>query len=164
MESELGKGTRITYQIPFEMNTEQGEPKEAVTISEPEVQKDWRVLLVEDNEINMEIAEFYLKEMGIEVDQAWNGKEAVEKFADSEPGTYDMILMDLMMPVMNGLEASRHIRNMERRDAKEIPILALTAQVTSESIVECGKAGMDGHITKPIEPQKLKDTIFTYFT
>ena len=84
--------------------------------------------------------------------------------ATSEQGTYDMILMDIMMPVMNGMEAAAYIRKMERSDAKEIPILALTAQVTSESIVECGKAGMDGHITKPIEPQKLKEQIFTYFT
>ena len=105
---------------------------------------------------NMEIAEFYLEDMKIKVDKAWNGKEAVEMFAASEPGTYDMILMDIMMPVKDGLEAARNIRQMERIDAKKIPILALTAQVTSESIVECCKAGMDGHLTKPIEAQKLK--------
>ncbi len=164
VESELGKGTRITYQIPFELDTESERTKETAEISVPVTDRNLRVLLVEDNEINMEIAEFYLKDMGITVDKAWNGKEAVDMFADSEPDTYDMILMDIMMPVLNGMEATACIRKMNRSDAKKIPILALTAQVTSESIVECGKAGMDGHITKPIELQKLKEQIFTYFT
>ena len=164
VESELGKGTKITCQIPFELDTESEMIKETGEISDVNAIENLHILLAEDNEINMEIAEFYLEDMKIKVDKAWNGKEAVEMFAASEPGTYDMILMDIMMPVMDGLEAARYIRQMERSDAKEIPILALTAQVTSESIVECGKAGMDGHLTKPIEIQKLKEKIFTYFT
>ena len=164
VESELGKGTKITCQIPFELDTESEMIKETGEISDVTAIENLHILLAEDNEINMEIAEFYLEDMKIKVDKAWNGKEAVEMFAASEPGTYDMILMDIMMPVMDGLEAARYIRQMERSDAKEIPILALTAQVTSESIVECGKAGMDGHLTKPIEIQKLKEKIFTYFT
>ena len=164
VESELGKGTKITCQIPFELDTESEMIKETGKISDVTAIENLHILLAEDNEINMEIAEFYLEDMKIKVDKAWNGKEAVEMFAASEPGTYDMILMDIMMPVMDGLEAARYIRQMERSDAKEIPILALTAQVTSESIVECGKAGMDGHLTKPIEIQKLKEKIFTYFT
>ena len=147
VESELGKGTKITCQIPFELDTESEMIKETGEISDVTAIENLHILLAEDNEINMEIAEFYLEDMKIKVDKAWNGKEAVEMFAASEPGTYDMILMD-----------------MERSDAKKIPILALTAQVTSESIVECGKAGMDGHLTKPIEAQKLKEKIFTYFT
>ena len=163
VESELGKGTKITCQIPFELDTESEMIKETGEISDVNAIENLHILLAEDNEINMEIAEFYLEDMKIKVDKAWNGKEAVEMFAASEPGTYDMILMDIMMPVMDGLEAARYIRQMERSDAKEIPILALTAQVTSESIVECGKAGMDGHLTKPIEIQKLKEKIFTYF-
>ena len=164
VESELGKGTKITCQIPFELDTESEMIKETGGISDVTAIENLHILLAEDNEINMEIAEFYLEDMKIKVDKAWNGKEAVEMFAASEPGTYDMILMDIMMPVMDGLEAARYIRQMERSDAKKIPILALTAQVTSESIVECGKAGMDGHLTKPIEAQKLKEKIFTYFT
>ena len=164
VESELGKGTKITCQIPFELDTESEMIKETGEISDVTAIENLHILLAEDNEINMEIAEFYLEDMKIKVDKAWNGKEAVEMFAASEPGTYDMILMDIMMPVMDGLEAARYIRQMERSDAKKIPILALTAQVTSESIVECGKAGMDGHLTKPIEIQKLKEKIFTYFT
>mgnify|MGYP000712870016 CR=1 FL=1 len=157
VESELGKGTKITCQIPFELDTESEMIKETGEISDVTAIENLHILLAEDNEINMEIAEFYLEDMKIKVDKAWNGKEAVEMFAASEPGTYDMILMDIMMPVMDGLEAARYIRQMERSDAKKIPILALTAQVTSESIVECGKAGMDGHLTKPIEAQKLKE-------
>lgn len=164
VESELGKGTKITCQIPFELDTESEMIKETGEISDVTAIENLHILLAEDNEINMEIAEFYLEDMKIKVDKAWNGKEAVEMFAASEPGTYDMILMDIMMPVMDGLEAARCIRQMERSDAKKIPILALTAQVASESIVECGKAGMDGHLTKPIEAQKLKEKIFTYFT
>lgn len=164
VESELGKGTKITCQIPFELDTESEMIKETGGISDVTAIENLHILLAEDNEINMEIAEFYLEDMKIKVDKAWNGKEAVEMFAASEPGTYDMILMDIMMPVMDGLEAARYIRQMERSDAKKIPILALTAQVTSESIVECGKAGKDGHLTKPIEAQKLKEKIFTYFT
>lgn len=164
VESELGKGTKITCQIPFELDTESEMIKETGEISDVTAIENLHILLAEDNEINMEIAEFYLEDMKIKVDKAWNGKEVVEMFAASEPGTYDMILMDIMMPVMDGLEAARYIRQMERSDAKKIPILALTAQVTSESIVECGKAGMDGHLTKPIEAQKLKEKIFTYFT
>ena len=164
VESELGKGTKITCQIPFELDTESEMIKETGEISDVTAIENLHILLAEDNEINMEIAEFYLEDMKIKVDKAWNGKDAVEMFAASEPGTYDMILRDVMMPVMDGLEAARYIRQMERSDAKKIPILALTAQVTSESIVECGKAGMDGHLTKPIEAQKLKEKIFTYFT
>lgn len=164
VESELGKGTKITCQIPFELDTESEMIKETGEISDVTAIENLHILLAEDNEINMEIAEFYLEDMKIKVDKAWNGKEVVEMFAASEPGTYDMILMDIMMPVMDGLEAARYIRQMERSDAKKIPILALTAQVTSESIVECSKAGMDGHLTKPIEIQKLKEEIFTYFT
>lgn len=164
VESEFGKGTKITCQIPFELDTESEMIKETGEISDVTAIENLHILLAEDNEINMEIAEFYLEDMKIKVDKAWNGKEVVEMFAASEPGTYDMILMDIMMPVMDGLEAARYIRQMERSDAKKIPILALTAQVTSESIVECSKAGMDGHLTKPIEIQKLKEEIFTYFT
>ena len=90
-----------------------------------------------------------------------DGRDAVLLYGEHKP---DVLLMDIRMKNMDGLEAARYIRQMERSDAKKIPILALTAQVTSESIVECGKAGMDGHLTKPIEAQKLKEKIFTYFT
>ncbi|WP_432631277.1 ATP-binding protein [Brotaphodocola sp.] len=113
------------------------------------------ILLAEDNEINMEIAEFYLTDHGASVDQAWNGQEASEKFAKSAPGAYDVILMDVMMPVMDGLTATRKIRAMEHSDAEAIPILAMTAQSTAESYEECREAGMNGYLTKPINPEVM---------
>ena len=103
------------------------------------------ILLVEDNDINMEIAEFYLTDNGATVEKAWNGQDAVEKFADSAPGTYQLILMDVMMPVMDGFEATRQIRSLfasaSRPDAASIPILAMTAQTSAQSIQECKNAG-----------------------
>lgn len=113
------------------------------------------ILLAEDNDINMEIAEFYLTDCGATVNQAWNGQEAVEKFQNSAPGTYQMILMDVMMPVLDGLAATRTIRALSHPDAKSIPILAMTAQTSPESIIECREAGMNEHIGKPIEEQQL---------
>ena len=113
------------------------------------------ILLAEDNEINMEIAEFYLTDYGASVDQAWNGQEASEKVAKAPPGTYDIILMDVMMPVMDGLTATRKIRAMESSDIGAIPILAMTAQSTAESYEECREAGMTGYLTKPINPEVM---------
>lgn len=113
------------------------------------------ILLAEDNDINMEIAAFYLTDCGATVDQAWNGQEAVEKFQSSAPGTYQMILMDVMMPVLDGLAATRTIRALSHPDAKSIPILAMTAQTSPESVMECKDAGMNAHIGKPIEEQQL---------
>lgn len=107
----------------------------------------------------MEIAEFYLTDNGATVEKAWNGQEAVEKFADSAPGTYQLILMDVMMPVMDGFEATRQIRSLfasaSRPDAASIPILAMTAQTSAQSIQECKNAGMNEHIGKPIDEEKL---------
>ncbi len=113
------------------------------------------VLLAEDNDINMEIAEFYLTDCGATVDKAWNGQEAVEKLSRSAPGTYQLVLMDVMMPVMDGLEATRQIRALSHPDAAAIPILAMTAQTSQESILECKKAGMNEHIGKPIDQKRL---------
>ena len=120
---------------------------------------EMRVLLVEDNDINMEIAEFYLTDAGIQVEKAWNGKEAVEKFAASELGHYDLVLMDIMMPVMDGIESAKQIRALERKDAKKIPILAMTAQSAEESKESCGQAGMNGYISKPVDPDHLKEIL-----
>ena len=117
-----------------------------------------RILLVEDNEINMEIAEFYLTDHGATVEEAWNGREAVEKYA-ANPQKFDVILMDLMMPVMGGLEAARQIRTMELPEAKQVPIIPMTAQSSEESKEGCRAAGMNSHLTKPIEPDGLVQTI-----
>ena len=107
-----------------------------------------QVLLVEDNELNMEIAEFLLKEEKMIVTKAWNGREAVEIFENSEPGYFDVILMDLMMPQMGGLEATRRIRKMDREDAKSIPIFAMTANAFLDDIAQSKAAGMNEHFFK----------------
>ena len=121
----------------------------------PEKLSGMRVLLVEDNEINMEIAEFYLTEAGAKTEKAWNGAEAVQKFAESEAGSFDVILMDVMMPVMDGLEATRRIRALEHPDAGTVTILAMTAQSSADSIHQCEQAGMNGYIAKPVEAAEL---------
>ena len=103
----------------------------------------------------MEIAEFYLTDLGATVSKAWNGKEALELFEASEPGSYDVILMDVMMPEMDGHEAAHRIRALKRPDAQTVQIVAMTAQTSEDSIHKCLDAGMDGHIAKPINEEKL---------
>ena len=121
-----------------------------------------RILLVEDNEINMEIAEFALSEHNAVVTKAWNGEEAVEIFKEAEPGSFDLILMDLMMPRMNGLDATKAIRRMDRSDAKTIPIIAMTANAFLEDREDCLKAGMNDHITKPVSANRLLEKVAEY--
>ena len=107
----------------------------------------------------MEIARFMLENEGIIVTEALNGKEAVDKFKASEPGYFDMIFMDIMMPVMNGLEATRHIRALERTDAKKIPIIAMSANAFQDDINQSLEAGMNMHLTKPIDENKLRQAV-----
>ena len=114
-----------------------------------------RILLVEDNEINCEIVEFMLEEAGAKVVTANDGKAAVDTFMASEPGEFDCILMDLMMPVMSGYEAARVIRAMDRPDAKDIPIIALSANAFEEDITMAKDAGMNEHLAKPVDIKKL---------
>ena len=117
------------------------------------------VLLTEDNELNMEIAEFVLRNEGTVVTKAWNGQEAVELFRKSRPGEIDVIIMDIMMPVMSGYEAAKIIRSMRREDAKVIPIIAMTANAFTEDRLRAKEAGMDEHIAKPIDANKLVKAI-----
>ena len=103
----------------------------------------------------MEIAEFMLQNEGVEVTKAWDGQEAVELFRKSEPGEFDVILMDIMMPVMNGYEAAKMIRSMDREDAKAIPIIAMTANAFAEDRIRAKEAGMDEHVAKPVDVELL---------
>ena len=157
VESKLGKGTAFIFRISFKIdqNIHQQDETESREYLQESILRGMKILLAEDNEINMEIAEFYLTELGAEVDKAWNGKEAVDKFAGSEPGGYDAILMDIMMPVMDGITAAKHIRKLKRDDAGTVLILAITAQVSEENARKCLEAGMDGYIPKPIDVRKL---------
>ena len=110
----------------------------------------------------LEIAEFYLTDRGATLDKAWNGKEALEQFERSPEGTYDIILMDVMMPVMNGLEASRQIRSLSRPDGNMIPILAMTAQDAISVSSQCRQYGMDDYVLKPADPEQLTKMILKY--
>ena len=155
VRSTLGEGSEFTFRLTFCL-AEEGTQQAADNIEDGKDDlAEMRVLLVEDNDINMEIAEFYLADAGISVEKAWNGKEAVEKYEGTPKGYYSAILMDIMMPVMNGIEAARNIRLMEENGGKEIPIIAMTAQSERESKESCSLAGMNAYISKPVDPENL---------
>ena len=119
-------------------------------------------MLAEDNEINMEIAEFYLADHGAKVEKAWNGQQAVDGFKASGYNSLDAILMDVMMPVMDGVEATHKIRTASRPDAKTVPIIAMTAQSAAECRQQCADAGMNGYLTKPLDAQAVVKTLLQY--
>ena len=150
-ESENGAGTTFVIRIPFKIDLNSDKREEKKDVSDGKCIKGLHILLAEDNELNMEIAEFVLQNEGAVVTKAWNGQEAVERFKKSEPGEFDAILMDIMMPVMNGYEAAKTIRSMDRKDAKAIPIIAMTANAFTEDRIRAKEAGMDQHIAKPID-------------
>ena len=141
-ESKEGTGTMFMIRIPFKIDPNADEHKVQKDIPDKSI-KGLHILLAEDNELNMEIAEFMLRNEGTEVTRAWNGQEAVEIFEKSKSGQFDVILMDIMMPVMNGYEATKRIRSMDREDAKVIPIIAMTANAFAEDRLKAKDAGMD---------------------
>ena len=153
-ESEKGVGTTFVIRVPFKIDPDAGKREEQEDVSDKSI-KGLRILLAEDNELNMEIAEFVLQSEGVDVTKAWNGQEAVERFQNSEPGEFDVILMDIMMPVMNGYEATKKIRSLDREDAKKIPIIAMTANAFAEDRIRTKEAGMDEHISKPMDVKLL---------
>ena len=153
-ESEKGVGTTFVIRVPFKIDPDAGKREEREDVSDKSI-KGLRILLAEDNELNMEIAEFVLQNEGVDVTKAWNGQEAVERFQNSKPGEFDVILMDIMMPVMNGYEATKKIRSLDREDAKKIPIIAMTANAFAEDRIRTKEAGMDEHIPKPIDVKLL---------
>ena len=124
--------------------------------------QDMCILLVEDNELNMEIAEFILEDKGASIIKAWNGKEAVDIFEASEPESIDVILMDIMMPVMDGLTAAQTIRKLDRADAATVPILAMTANAFADDAKRSRQAGMNEHLSKPLDIGKVIEAIEKY--
>ncbi len=162
LESQLHEGTTVTIRLPFEVDLSYEAPKEKEEKQDHVCLKGRKVLLVEDNELNMEIAKFVLEYRGLDVTVAMNGKEAVDQFAQSEEGFFDVILMDIMMPVMGGLEATRRIRAMDRNDAKTIPIFAMTANAFLEDQKRSKDAGMNEHLTKPLKKEVVFETIAKY--
>ena len=157
-ESKEGIGTTFLIRIPFRIDTDRKDRTEAEEKTETSIQ-GLHVLLAEDNELNMEIAEFVLQNEGTVVTKAWNGQEAVDIFRKSSPGEFDVILMDIMMPVMNGYEAAKMIRSLDREDAKVIPIIAMTANAFIEDRMRAKEAGMDEHIAKPVDGKLLVKVI-----
>ena len=155
VRSTLGEGSEFTFRLAFRLAEEEMQQAAENKEDAKDDLAGMRVLLVEDNDINMEIAEFYLTDAGIIVEKAWNGKEAVEKYEGTPKGYYSAILMDIMMPVMNGIEAARNIRRKEKNGGKEIPIIAMTAQSERESKESCSLAGMNAYISKPVDPENL---------
>ena len=162
-----GQGTEFVVRLRFRLPEESAAPEE---LPEQSMESDsgaaeepdftgTRVLLTDDNEINREIAVLLLEEAGFEVDTAVNGAEAVQKISSSEPGRYQLALMDIQMPVMNGYEAAREIRSLSNPDLAGIPIIAMTANAFAEDIRAAEEAGMDGHIAKPLDIPKMMETL-----
>ena len=163
VESEKDVGTKFSWDLTFVIDKDFEEKSNVVSDKRIDL-SGIRVLAAEDNSLNSEILQFMLKDMGIQVCLVENGKLAVEAFEQSRPGEFSIILMDIMMPVMDGYEASRKIRSMKRPDASKIPIIALTANAFAEDIAKSSKAGMDAHITKPIDESKLRECMIRLLT
>ena len=157
-ESAEGIGTTFVIRVPFKIDLDADKREEQKDVSENSI-KGLHILLAEDNELNMEIAEFVLRNEGADVTKAWNGQEAVERFRKSRVGEFNVILMDIMMPVKNGYEAARLIRSLDREDAKTIPIIAMTANAFTEDRIRAKEAGMDEHIAKPVDAELLVKVI-----
>ncbi|MCR5584714.1 MAG: response regulator [Lachnospiraceae bacterium] len=159
LKSEIGEGSRFTFSIPFAIDCKTNESEEERAENIGTGIAGSHMLLVEDNELNLEIAKFMLEDRNVVVDTAVNGLEAVQIFEKSAPFTYDLILMDIMMPELDGIEATKRIRNMTRADAKIVPIVALSANTYAEDIRVSREAGMDDHLAKPIDVERLYEVI-----
>ena len=169
--SEQGKGTTFVITLTFKLDLSslktQDFAKDSLLLDASNDENSMpldgiRVLVAEDNELNMEIAKYLLAEQGVHVTEAHNGQEALDLFQLAKSGTYQVILMDIMMPVMDGLEATRQIRSLRRADAKEIPIFAMTANAFVEDIQKSVEAGMNEHLTKPLNVEQLVEKILKY--
>ena len=155
LDSEPGKGSTFSFSISIKLgeNMETEEQKKEISFD------GCRVLVVEDNDINVEIAKCLLEDRNFKVDCVFDGAQAVERIRTTAPGTYDVILMDIMMPVMNGLDATRAIRSMEREDCHTIPIVAMSANAFDDDLKKSVECGMNGHLSKPVDVDKLYQTL-----
>nr|MCR5715978.1 response regulator [Lachnospiraceae bacterium] len=164
LESEKDHGSTFIVRLPMEITIEDLQIKEEAEVPEDSILQGTRVLLCEDSDLNVEIAKRLLAKMGVTMDRAANGKEGLELFLSSEPGTYQAILMDVHMPVMGGLEATELIRSSSHLQATDIPIIAMTADAYEEDVKKCLIAGMNAHLAKPIAREKLYETLVRQFT
>ena len=160
--SKRGVGTTFVVTLTFRLDPSAPKESEKVPEDTPVSIEGVRILLAEDNELNMEIARFLLENAGAAVTCVWNGQQAVDAFAASQPGSFDIILLDVMMPVMDGLEAARVIRAMDRPDAQSIPLIAMTANAFSDDVERSLQAGINEHLSKPIDADKVLKTIAKY--
>lgn len=158
-ESRLGEGTVCTITLPLTIDFEASSTLNEHHAHDQAKLAGMNILLAEDNDLNREIALFILTEAGAKVTCADDGFKALSAFEQADAGTFDLILMDIMMPNMNGYEATRAIRSLSREDARTIPIVAMSANAFTEDKVRCREAGMDGHLTKPIDSDKLIDAL-----
>lgn len=169
VKSKLGVGTRFTVRIPFYISKDSADggniskilPDNSGSFEQKNL-SGRNILLVEDNEINMDIAKTLLEMNGLNVDMAYNGVYAVEKFVSSDINYYDAVLMDIRMPEMDGLEATRRIRSLKRKDAQTIPIIAMTANAFSDDIIKTAEAGMNSHLSKPVDVKQLLSELKRY--
>ena len=157
-----GEGTTFTIILPVKIDTVCTQ-REEVEEEEASIE-GMKILLVEDNDLNLEVAQYILEDVGAKITVAKNGLEAVELFEQSKENTFDAVLMDVMMPVMDGLTATKKIRNLNRKDSKTVPIIAMTANVFNEDVLAAKKAGMDEHIAKPLDFDKLIHTLAKNFS
>ncbi len=162
IEFDTHKNIGTTFVVTLPLKIDESAPESAQPRAEVSDLSGMHILIAEDNELNMEIAEFMVAEKGANVTKAWNGREAVEQFAASPVGSIDLILMDLMMPVQDGLSAARQIRRMNRSDAVGVPIFAMTANVFAEDVVACRKAGINEHFAKPLDIGKILAAVAKY--
>ena len=159
VESKVNEGTKYTILLPFKIDPD---PVIRKKTEEPVSLKGVKALLVEDNNLNMEISKFYLEQEEVEVYTATNGQEAVDMFMKFKIGFYDIILMDIMMPIMDGLEAARQIRSSNRADGLAVPIIAMSANAFEEDIEKSLAAGMNEHLIKPLDGSEVSDTMKKY--
>ena len=167
IESEQGKGTTVTCHLTFNIQDKFYTYKKDSNAKPKEIQSGLfegkRVLLVEDNELNREIALDHLKELGFIVDEAENGADALQRIKSNRPGLYDLVLMDIQMPVMDGYEAACEIRKLGNSGYSQVPIVAMTANAFEEDRQKAFQVGMNGHVAKPVDPQKLSDYLAQFF-
>ena len=159
--SEVGKGSTFVVELPFEMGAAPEKSKKEEADKENSIH-GLNLMLVEDNELNAEVAEILLEDEGAIITIVNDGQQAVELFNNNPVGTFDAILMDIMMPVMDGLTATKAIRALNRPDAGIIPIIAMTANAFAEDVQRCLDAGMNAHLAKPLDIEKVKKTIFEH--
>ena len=159
VESALGQGTRFTVTLPLQKSEKQASPAPAPEPAAPFSWEGVRVLVAEDNAMNRELLTELLQMSGAQVVQALNGAEAVHTFLHAPAGSIDVILMDMRMPVMDGCQAARILRGLPRADAKQVPIVAVTANAFAEDVEQTEQAGMNDHVAKPIDFAQLSRVV-----